>query len=418
MTQITGETPRGAGNVVTRSDAAQRGRRLIALVGLLGLAALPALTGCTGSSASAGAKDPVVIGADLSLTGADSELGKVYENALKLEVDRLNARGAVPGRKLTLTIKDDGSNPDTATANIEAFQADGNVAAVVSGPCDACLTATVGPINKDKLPVISLASISPPAPTGATATVAGTALFKLSPNAADDAVTLVGQMSAQGAKKLAVVADTGGYGDAALAALKQAAAKAGITVAGTARLTGTPEAAAQALLGTDQEKAPDAIAVVAAPADATGVVGALHGAGYVGGVYLDSIAADGLFLGTGSPLNSAFLVYPQVMAMDDLVAATPAKAAQKQWFENYTSEYGAYAGPSSFAADAVQLVGMAATASRSVDRAKLRAAIETTSFAGLSGTIQFTPVNHSGLNPQSLTVLRASNGRWHQLTTG
>jgi branched-chain amino acid transport system substrate-binding protein len=397
---------------VTPTNAAQHGRRLAAAVALLALAALPALTGCTGSSASAGAKDPVTIGASLSLTGADAEIGKVYQDALKLEVDLLNARGAVPGRKLALSFKDDGSNPTTALANIKAFQADDGVAAVVAGPCDDCVNGAATQINKSSLPVLSLAGANLPP----TATPTGTSLFKVTPNAADTIGTLVGQMATNGVRKLAVVAQNGTYGDAAVSAVKAGTKKAGITVSGTARLGSAPDAAVQTVLA-DQEKTPDAVVVVADPTDASAVATGLNQAGFHGGVYLDAIAADSLFL-SNAALNNAYLVYPQVIAMDDLVASTPAKASQKQWFESYTSQYGAYAGPSSYAADAVQLIGMAATSSRSVDRAKLRAAIETTSFAGLSGTIQFTPANHAGLNPRSLVMLRAVNGRWHQLTTG
>jgi branched-chain amino acid transport system substrate-binding protein len=418
MTDIAVGTARSsfeeAGHVVTPTNAAQHGRRLAAALALLALAALPALTGCTGSSASAGSKDPLTIGASLSLTGGDAEIGKVYQDALKLEVDLLNAKGAVPGRQIKLSIKDDGSNPTTAAANIKAFQSDDTVAAVVTGPCDDCVTQAAGQIDKSTMPVISLAPSSPPA----TAMATGTSLFKLTPNASDSVQTLVGQVSANNATSMAVVAQNGAYGDAAAAASVAAGKKAGIKVATPVRLGSAPDAAVQTVLA-NQEKMPDAVVVIADPTDAASVASGLSQNGYHGGVYLDSVAADSLFLaGNATAENNAYLVYPQVMAMDDLVASTPAKASQKQWFDNYTSQYGSYAGPSSFAADAVQLIGMAATASRSVDRGKLRAAIETTSFAGLTGIIQFTPANHAGLNPRSLVLLRAVNGRWHQTTAG
>jgi branched-chain amino acid transport system substrate-binding protein len=398
---------------VTPTLAARHGRRLAAAVALLALAALPALTGCTSSSASAGAKDPVTIGASLSLSGGDAQVGKVYQDALNLEVSLLNARGAVPGRKLEVVYKDDGSNPTTAAANIKAFQEDGRVAAVVTGPCDDCVTGAAAEINKSQLPVISLAPSS--LPVSATT---GTSLFKLTPNPADSVQALVTQMSANNATRLAVVAADSAYGSSATDAAKLAAKKAGITVTGTAKLGSAAGAAVQTALGNG-EKAPDAVLVVADPTAAANVASALSQNDYHGGLYLDPTAADDLFLaGAATAENNAYLAYPQVMAMDDLVASTPAKASEKQWFNSYTSRYGAYAGPSSFAADAAQLIGMAATATRSTDRAKLRAAIETTSFAGLSGIIQFTPANHAGLNPRSLVMLRAVNGRWHQLTTG
>lgn len=379
------------------------------MVALLTLTALPALAGC-GSGAAASAKDPVTIGASLSLSGGDSEIGKVYQNALNLEVELLNARGAVPGRKLEVVYKDDGSNPTTAVANIKAFQSDSQIGAVVTGPCDDCVTAAASQIGKSKLPVISLAPSGLPA-----STTMGSSLFKLTPNPNDSMGALVNEIQANNGTRVAVLAEDSDYGSAASTAAEADAKKAGMTVTNTAKLGSAPDGAVQTALGDGNK--PDAVLVIAGPAAAASVSGLLNQDGFHGGVYLDSIAADGLFLsGQATMENNAYLAYPQVMAMDDLIASTPAKASEQQWFNSYTSQYGAYAGPSSFAADAAQLIGMAATASKSTDPAKLRAAIETTSFAGLTGIIQFTPANHAGLNPRSMVVLRATNDRWHQLT--
>ena len=48
------------------------------------------------------------------------------------------------------------------------------------------------------------------------------------------------------------------------------------------------------------------------------------------------------------------------MVIDDVIATTPAKAARRQWFQDYTARFGGYNGLSSFAADAVQLIADAA----------------------------------------------------------
>ena len=109
------------------------------------------------------------------------------------------------------------------------------------------------------------------------------------------------------------------------------------------------------------------------------------------------------------------MVYVPTLAIDDVIATTPAKAARKRWFEDYTSRYGVYQGPASFAADAVRLIADAVGRSGSTERAALRNRLETTRIEGLSGPIRITPNNHSGLMPQALTMLVARNGRWRLL---
>ena len=46
------------------------------------------------------------------------------------------------------------------------------------------------------------------------------------------------------------------------------------------------------------------------------------------------------------------------------------------------------------------------------DREKIRDILETSQTDGLSGAIRLTPDNHSGLMPQSLTLLVVRSGRW------
>ncbi|MBR9973416.1 ABC transporter substrate-binding protein, partial [Magnetospirillum sulfuroxidans] len=74
-----------------------------------------AVAGCTlALSWAAHAAEPVKIGAFLSVTGPASFLGEPEKKTLELYVDRLNKQGGVQGRKIELTIYDDGGAPDKA----------------------------------------------------------------------------------------------------------------------------------------------------------------------------------------------------------------------------------------------------------------------------------------------------------------
>jgi branched-chain amino acid transport system substrate-binding protein len=109
------------------------------------------------------------------------------------------------------------------------------------------------------------------------------------------------------------------------------------------------------------------------------------------------------------------MVFTQILAIDDVIATTPAKAARKQWFRDYTSRYGSYSGVASFAADAVELIADA-VGKVGGNRQRIRDVLETSQTDGLSGPIRMTPDNHSGLMPQALTLLVARKGRWRLLT--
>jgi branched-chain amino acid transport system substrate-binding protein len=98
--------------------------------------------------------------------------------------------------------------------------------------------------------------------------------------------------------------------------------------------------------------------------------------------------------------------------MDDVIATTPAKAARKQWFEDYTARFGAYHGQSSFAADALSLVAAAVNRAGTTDRAALRNVLESIETDGLSGPLRVTPANHSALVPQALELHIVKGGRW------
>lgn len=373
----------------------------------LGLTAL-LLLGAAGCGSATKKPVTVVIGADLSLTGDGQQVGEIYEKALKLQVKRLNRQN--DQEHLVLRTRNNRSEPDTAVSQITAFQSDPTVDAVVMGPCDACVAAVAPLASSSRLPIISLAPGDLPTGTAGS----GSALFRLAPTVADDAAAITDGMVSRHVRKLGIVAASGDYGDAAVDAMRLMADNAHISITATYRL-GSSEPLDT--LADDAGVEPDAVSVWASPDDADQVVTALKHNGYHGSIYLDAAAAGELFFNQQQiDLDGAYLAFPEIMSMDDIVASTPAQADQKRWFQDYTSQYGEYAGPSSFAADAVSVIADAVEAS-GTGRAELRSAIETTQLDGLSGTIQFTPVNHSGLTARSLTLLRASNGRWHATST-
>jgi branched-chain amino acid transport system substrate-binding protein len=166
-------------------------------------------------------------------------------------------------------------------------------------------------------------------------------------------------------------------------------------------------------VGTLTDSEPQALIVLTDPDQATLAAMSAKSAGFKGRLYFDAGAAGDMFIPqeAAAATNDATMVFTQILAIDDVIATTPAKASRKQWFRDYTSRYGSYSGVASFAADAADLI---ADAVRKVgnDRERIRAVLETSQTDGLSGPIRLTPDNHSGLMPQALTLLVARKGRW------
>lgn len=81
-------------------------------------------TGVTGAQArpertARGSLPPVLVGADLSLSGDFATEGKPYAQGYRLWAENVNAHGGLLGRKVSLTILSDASNQAQVTTNYE-----------------------------------------------------------------------------------------------------------------------------------------------------------------------------------------------------------------------------------------------------------------------------------------------------------
>ncbi|MGW4152321.1 ABC transporter substrate-binding protein [Micromonospora chersina] len=355
---------------------------------------------------------PIVIAADLELSGASAPIGKVYQRALELKVEQLNSSGALGGRKIELKVKDNRSDAAESLRNINDFSSDSRVTAIIMGGCNECAVGAVRTIGEKRIPTLALASSGE-----VTEPVADRRyVFKLAPNAADSAAALTTELTRRNIRKVAVLHSADKYGQEGLAALNSEFGKAGIklTRAESVRTTDT-EVSTQ--IDSLVDKKPEALVVWTPPEQASLAATTARQRRYAGALFFDASAAGDLFLGASArSTERATLIFTQTMVIDDVIATTPAKAARRQWFQEYTARFGGYNGYSSFAADAVQLIADAELRAGGepgkVDRAALRDVLETAQLDGLSGPIRMTPDNHSGLMPQALTTLVARGGRW------
>ncbi|RAO38677.1 hypothetical protein ONO23_00730 [Micromonospora noduli] len=368
------------------------------------------LTGCQFGEAEQDTS-PIVIAADLELSGAAATVGRTYQRALKLKVDQLNASGALNGRKIDLKVKDNRSDSAESLRNIVDFSSDSKVSAIIMGGCNECAVGAVGTINEKRIPTIALAA------SGAIAAPAAERryVFKLGPNAADSAAALTTELRRNNIRKVGMLVSDDDYGQEGATALKSELDKVKITLR-QQRIKTTDTDVSQQVQQLASGK-PDAMVFWTPPEQATLAATSVQQTIFRGSIYFDAAAAGDLFLGAAAKATEkATLIFTQTMVIDDVIATTPAKAARRQWFQDYTARFGGYNGSSSFAADAVQLIADAELRAGGeigkVDRNGIRDVLETSQMDGLSGPIRMTPDNHSGLMPQALTTLVARNGRW------
>ncbi|MEV4759838.1 ABC transporter substrate-binding protein [Micromonospora sp. NPDC049559] len=368
------------------------------------------LTGCQLGGDAEQATGEVVIGADLELSGATASTGKAYQRALELKVQQINDSGALGGRKIRLDIKDNRSDSSESLRNISEFTANPAVSAIIMGSCNECAVGAVKTVNDRKVPTIALASGT----SVASPTADRRFMFKLGPNAADTAAALAVEFKRQNLRKIGLLRTDDAYGQEGEDELR----KVKISLAEVQRVKATDtdvSQAADALSKSDKKL--DAIVVWTTPEQSMLAANNLRTARFTGKLFFDAASAGELFLNdnVSRAADSSTLVFTQTMVIDDVIATTPAKAARKQWFRDYTARYGSYYGFASFAADAIQMIVDAIAGdpgSGAVDRERLRTVLETAQLDGLSGLIRMTPTNHSGLTPQALTMLVARGGRW------
>ncbi|MEH0843158.1 penicillin-binding protein activator [Micromonospora sp. CPCC 205711] len=379
---------------------------------IVALASAVLATTLTGCSFGAGQEDasPIVIAADLELSGASAPIGKAYQRALELKVEQLNSSGALGERKIKLQVKDNRSDASESLRNIGDFSNDSKVSAIIMGGCNECAVGAVRTINEKKIPTIALAA------SGAVADPVADRryVFKLAPNAADSADALTTELRRRAIRKVAVLYSDDDYGREGLDALGGEFRKAGIKLLDQENVKGTDTDVSQQVRKLTRND-PDALVIWTPPEQATLAAVSATQAKFTGSLFLDAAAAGDLFLPGGRATERATLVFTQTMVIDDVIATTPAKAARRQWFQDYTARFGGYHGFSSFAADAVQLVADASLRAGGGDRVNrdgIRDVLETSQLDGLSGPIRMTPDNHSGLMPQALTTLVARGGRW------
>ncbi len=179
--------------------------RLICLCSILVPAALAA---CDGE----GTKEPIVIGASVSLSGADAEFGATMQAVITSAVAKINDAGGADGHDLEVVFEDDLTTEDGAAAAAQALVDAGAVAIIGpfnSGPVESALTVTIDA----EVPVLSPSST---APRLALPTADDGWLFRTAPNDNFQSLAMAHyfeDLVTPAVETLAIVHESGSYGE-------------------------------------------------------------------------------------------------------------------------------------------------------------------------------------------------------------
>ena len=163
--------------------------------------------------AQAQSSQPVRIGVIGPFSGPSSDFGNPMLHGVQLAVDEINAVGGYLGRPLELVIKDDQGNPDMGLKGSQELASAGVIATI--GFCNTGVAArSLDVYQNGQLPLII------PCSTGTPLTAKFPApqsyIFRTSARDAIQAPFVVDDLVKRGWTKVAIFADTTGYGEAGL----------------------------------------------------------------------------------------------------------------------------------------------------------------------------------------------------------
>ncbi len=369
-------------------------------------AVLAALLLLARGSPAAAAED-VKIGALLSVTGPAAFLGAPEARTLEMLAEQVNARGGIAGHKVKLIVKDTGGSPEKAVSFARQLIDEEKVFAIL-GPSTSGETMAVKNIAEEgKTPLISLAAaeviVNPVAPN----------VFKTAQKDSHAAALIFQDMKKRGITRIAVFSSNTGFGKAGKEQIARLAPEYGIQIvldevydkAATdlsAEATKLKGSNAQAVLNWSIEPAQSILVKNIRQLGIAIPIYQSHGFGNLAYVKAAGPAAEGVIFPLG-----------RLLVADALPAGHPQKAVLVAYRDAYQKKYGEeVSGFGGYAWDGFQLLALAIEKA-GLDRAKVRAALESTQgFVGQSGVFRFSPADHNGLGMDSFEMLTVKDGKF------
>ena len=356
------------------------------------------------------ANEPYLIGAVVSESGPGSSLGRPEADSIQMAVDEINKAGGVNGHPLQAQIIDDESNPTTAVNAVRKLL-DQHPIAIIGSSLTQTSLAMVPIVQAASIPLISLASSAQVIePVSERKWV-----FKMPITDTHVASAIQAYLKKQKQTKLAFIYRDDDYGKTGLQHFKDAPDGKSFDVASSDTIAATATDATTQLTHA-KAASPQAIVVWTTLPSAGVVLKGYRELGVSNPLYYSDGSATGIFVTqAGAALNGAYIASTKINIADLLPNSDPQKKVLTHYIGDFLKAYpkdGAVSIFGGFGYDAVYIIRSAIERAKSADGAKLRDAIEHTTYSGVTGTFRISPTDHNGLSMDSIVVTQVENGKF------
>ncbi len=368
-----------------------------------------AASGVTSSTVAAPSGEPVVIGAIVSATGANSALGEQERNVLVMMEQVINEKGGVLGRPLKIVVEDDKTDPKEAVTAANRLIDQQKVVALIAATGSASTLAVKEITAQKGLPQIAMAAANDITDKPPMDWIWRTPhKDALAVSRALDYVVNVLKV-----KKIAVLHDENAFGSSGNAEIAKQAPTLGLEVV-AAESYKTADTDLTAQLTKIRGKDPEVLIVWGTnpgPALAAKNMKQLgmnipyvgsHGIANKKFIELAGEAAEGVVFPAGRLLVPSSITEPAQKAVTD------------EFIALYQAKYGA--SPNTFAGyafEAVIILVDAISRAGSTEASAIQAALNsTTNLPGPDGYYNYSPTDHDGLKAEDMIMVKIQGGTW------
>jgi branched-chain amino acid transport system substrate-binding protein len=353
-------------------------------------------------------EETLKIGAIFAVTGGASFLGAPEARTAEMLTRQINDNGGVNGKKVTLIVKDSAGDPEKAISFAKQLIEEEKVHAII-GPSTSGETMQIKELcQKAETPLVSCAAAE------AIVDPAAGYVFKTPQKDSYVARWIFREMQDRGIGRIGIIGANTGFGNQGLLQLETYAPDFGIEIAIsesydkastdlTALLTKIKSRNVEAVVNWSIVPAQSIVPKNMKQLNMEMPLFQSHGFGNIKYVETAGEAAEGIIFPCG-----------RLLVAENLPDDHPQKDVLVSYKRDYESEFNEPVSTfGGHAYDAYMVVIRAAESADSLEREKIREAIENISNYPLTGGIfTFSPDDHNGLGMDSLEMLTVENGQF------
>src|SRR5919106_1074251 len=178
----------------------------------------------TVSSAAGQGRAPIELAMISPLTGPLSFVGLDNRAGVQAAVREINRQGGIRGRRINLTVFDDASNPSQGVVHMQRIAAEDKYVGVIGSGFSSVGLAVAPIVAATRIPYISMAS------SAAQVTPAKPYYFMTTATSRLFAYSMAQQLRKAGIRRIALMADNGGFGQEGVRNVKELASRYGFQI--------------------------------------------------------------------------------------------------------------------------------------------------------------------------------------------